>query len=671
MMEQARQAVADFIAPKPKKPDKTTTAMLKGIQDKVKAIDNTYCDREDTINLAYLRGKQHIYWNDGNQQVCELPKEDGKTRYVANRLIKIFRTDKSRIFKSRAIMDVVPATSDEEDIAAAKLADKVISWLEYDKKLQKRDEQLVSWGLSTRIGFIHPYWNPSLGQKAGIDPETGAMLHEGDIDYDVLSCFEVVYDNSATCWDDVRWVCKKKVRDVDYVERVYGVKVKPEGGLTSNNIYDTKMAFTAHLSEPIKHSPLENHVRVFEYWELPCDDYPQGRRVTYTENHTEPLFVSEDIGFGPEDDTERLLPFFPFVAIDIPGSVSGTNNLEQCRPAQREYNRTRSQLIDSKDLTAYPKVAIQNGSMNDEWDNEIAGVVHYNDGTNAPDYLNPPQAGSDAYKNCEQILEEMDYISGQSQVSHGRAPADASGYLVELLLEQDDTVNATTVDNYVACKQAYMSYSLKMIRFKYIAKRTLRIVGRGSVELVQLSGQSIKSYDVRVQRGNLIANSRVAKRAEVYNMMDRGLLDPVNDREKAFRYLEFGMIDDIYNEPEQDQKQAKKEQIQWEQGVIEPDLMRAVRDFFNHPVHIEEHNRWRKSLKYEALDPDTQEMIDMHVAAHQQYIDMQMMQRAQMAAMTAPPKSPGTPHSPMNLQRQLGNGGIAGNSMQGREQSPA
>jgi hypothetical protein len=661
MIEQARQAIADFIAPKAgKKADKTSEEILKGIKERVDSVDNTYADMDDTINLAYLKGKQWVSWNSSRSQVYEPPKESGKTRYVANRLIAIFQKAKSRIFKSRVLMEVMPATSEEEDIASAKQATRVAEWLEYDKRLQKRDEQVVSWGLVTRIGFMHPYWNPALGDLAAADG-----TRQGDIDYDVLSCFEVVYDSSATCWEDVRWVCMKKVRDTRYVEQVYGVKVKAEQGLTSNNIYDSRMSFSAALSDPIKYTALENHVRVYEYWEKPCADYPRGRRVTYCETHPEPLFTADDIGFGDADDTERELPFFPFVAIDVPGSVAGTNKVAQCRPMQREYNRTRSQLIDNKDLTAYPKLAVETGTITEDWDNEIGGMVEYTD--KAPTYIQPPVAGADAHQNLQNIAEEMDYVSGQSQVSHGRTPRDASGYLVELLIEQDDTELALTIDNYIHCKQAYMSYSLKMLRFMYTAERTLRVVGKDGVTVFGIQGDSIKSFDVRIQRGSLLSGSRPARRAEVMNLINAGVLNPQTDRDDILRHLEFGMLDEIYNEAEQDQKQARKEQIGWENGVLPPPDI-AVRDFFNHRVHIREHNRWRKTDKYEALPPKLMDMVNMHVQMHEQFLMLQTMQQIGMNPPPVDQKSAGTPHNPDKLAERIGNGDIVGNPMQGREQ---
>lgn len=632
--------------------------LLGEVKRKVDAVNNQYADLEDTINLAYFRGRQWISADRAKGQVFEATNPKKKTRYTANRLIKIVRTEHAKILKSRVIMNVIPATSDEADFDAARIGDKLADWVEYDKKLQQKDSRLVYWGLTTRIAFMHPYWNPSLGAPVDADG-----TKEGDVDFDVLSCFEVKYDPSATCWGDVRWVCKRKVRPVDYIRQVYGKTVKPESGITQGNIYDTKMSFNVAMAEPIKYQPLENVAVVNEYYELPTSEHPLGQRVTYAGD--EILMALDDIGFGEEDKTERVLPFFPYVHIEIPGSVSGTNSVEQCRPMQKEYNRTRSQIIDSKDLMAYPKRVQERGAVDEEADNEIGGLIEYNQGSHPPAYMQPPQISSDAYNNANQTVEEMDFIAGQSQVAN--RSRDMSGYLFEMMVEQDDTTLAPSIENYINCKQAYMSYVLKMIHFRYIASRTLHIVGHDNVEMLAFKGSQLTSWDVRVQRGNLMQTNKVAKRAEVLNFVNLGLLDKVRDKDKIFRYLEFGMVDDLYNEAEQDKKQAKVEQINWENGEFPTDPAKAVRDFFNHAVHVEEHNRWRKSKRYEELDPGSQQIIDMHVQIHQTFLDAQMQK---MLAQMAPPQSAGTPHNPEKLQEQVGNGEVIGDSMQGDEQPP-
>lgn len=639
--------------------------MLSRIKERVSEVDNSQYDRQDLINIAFFKGKQWISWDSGRNTIFEPPKEENITRFVSNRILKIVRTEKAKILKNRVLMNVVPASTDEDDIEAAQMGDKLAEWLEYTKDLQELDEQLINWGLTTRIAFMHPFWNPSLGEIAD---ETG--LKTGDVDLDVISAFEMKFDPAATSWKDVGWACKVRTRTIEYINSVYGVEVKAEDNISQSNIYDSRMSF-APLTGALKHDRLPNVARVYDYWEKSTKEYPNGRHVIYTADNV--LFYDEDIGFGEDDNTERILPFFPYVHISLPGSITGTNMVEQLIPLQREYNRCRSQIIDNKDAMAYPMWFYRPNSIDVEDLNGGPGAaVEVRDGAEFPFRNQAATISSDTYQNLEQLKEEFYFVSGQQEVSHGGAPADASGYAISLLLEQDDTTLAPSMESFLRCKQNYVGYALKIMRFRCIAPRLMRIVGRDNVEMVSFQGSMLSSTDIRVQRGSVIQTSKSAKQAQIMSLINAGVLNPQEDKAKIMQWLEFGSIDDIYNEAEQDTKQAKEEQLRWEQGNIEQDPQQGVRDFYNHDVHLGEHNKFRKSKRYTGLDEGLVQLIDAHCDMHTQFI-----QQAQQAAMPQeemppepkgdppPPESAGTPPNLNTMAQSIAEGEPVGNSMQG------
>jgi hypothetical protein len=58
-----------------------------------------------------------------------------------------------------------------------------------------------------------------------------------------------------------------------------------------------------------------------------------------------------------------------------------------------------------------------------------------------------------------------------------------------------------------------------------------------------------------------------------------------------------------------------------------------VHDWDNHGVHVEVHNRFRKSQTFELLSDEVKEEFQKHIALHQQAVQAQQMQAMMMGAM--------------------------------------
>lgn len=613
--------------------------LVREIQDKLDTFDNLPDEMQSYINLAYYAGKQWISFDTVNRRLFEPPREKGEIRYVGNRIKKIVRTELAKVFKNQPVMQVIPASNTDDDIDSAVIGEKVCDWLEYELDLGQKDRDLVMWGLTTRICFIEPYWNMGKGDNIsyeGESPEDSYSGKNGDVDIDIINLFECKYDPTAKQWEDVKWFCKEKVRDVGYVKEVYGVDVKPEEDLVETNYLESQLRNLSTTWNTTAAKQTKNSVKVKEYWEKPSSKYPKGRRVTIASDTV--LAYVEDIGFGEQDNTERELPFFPFVHIVVPGRVPGQSIIEDLIPVQREYNRVRSKIIEYNNKMA-GKWVIEANSLEEDITDQDDQVLIYRQGHNQPKIEQPGVLGSDVYQNLEQLLEEFYFISGQQEVSHGATPAGVtSGVAIQFLQEQDDTVMGPTIRNYVRCKQKYMSYMLKMIRYKYVEERTLKIVGKNKeIETVSFYGNQITSTDVRISEGALLHASKAGKQQWILNLIQSGVLNPQNDRDLILKMLELGMDDELYDSTEIDRKQAQNEQTRWMQGDFQP----GVRDFYNHAIHLLEHNKFRKGTDYEKMaqipsniqDLTAQQVIDLHVQLHQDFINQ--MQQAQLTQIVA------------------------------------
>lgn len=584
--------------------------LVSFVDEQLKKGDKKTYEMQWYLNIAYFVGKQWIAFDSVNKRLYEPEREPWQVRFVGNRIQPIVRTELAKITKNKPTIVVTPASNEDSDIKSARVAEKVADYLFYELDLKAKNQELGLWGL-TCAGFIKPFWNNNKGNDAG------QGLKQGDVDADIVSPFEIDIDPSAKKWSEVKWVCHKKVRDTDYVKQVYDKEVEAEGGILESNLYESQLKDITIMGQGITYKNAENAVIVKEYWEKPTAKYPKGRRITIANGVL--LFYEEDIGFGDEDDTERELPFFPFFHINVPGRVWPTTINEQLIPIQREYNKTRSQIIENKNLMANPIWLVPKGSTEEEISAGMPGqIIEYKPQIGKPEMAQAPSMSADVYKNEERCIEEFEFISGQHETSHGSTPTGVkSGVAIAYLQEQDDTKLGPTISNFESCIQNYMKYMLKMVKFKYIEERLIKIVGQDNkIETFYFKGSDLTSTDVRIVSGSSLPQSKAAKQEWIMNLVTNRVLDPVKDRELIMKMLELGITEDMYDYYTIDINQAEAEKEQWLKGDFSPD----VRDFYNHEIHITEHNKFRKSDDYKQLDPQAKALIDAHVKAHEDYI---------------------------------------------------
>ena len=79
-------------------------------------------------NISYFLGKQWIKADRTTNRLIEPIAEPWQVRFVANKIQPIIRTELAKMTKNKFVMYVNPATTDNNDIRAARVAEKVVEW---------------------------------------------------------------------------------------------------------------------------------------------------------------------------------------------------------------------------------------------------------------------------------------------------------------------------------------------------------------------------------------------------------------------------------------------------------------------------------------------------------------------------------------------------------------
>jgi len=164
------------------------------------------------------------------------------------------------------------------------------------------------------------------------------------------------------------------------------------------------------------------------------------------------------------------------------------------------------------------------------------------------------------------------------------------------------------------------------------------------VDALTLKGSDLTSFDIRFDEMSLTQLTKAGKQQHVMELVTAGVLNPQMDRDLIIRMLELGITDELYDGLEIDVQQALNENAKWTKGELDT----ITRDFFNHEVHVAQHNKFRKGDEYTQLPPEAQMLIDMHVQEHMEYI-----MQAMMPAPGTPTAAPGE-ESGMDVNRVMG-----------------
>jgi hypothetical protein len=245
----------------------------------------------------------------------------------------------------------------------------------------------------------------------------------------------------------------------------------------------------------------------------------------------------------------------------------------------------------------------------------------------------------------------MDDATGQHEISRGGTPNSqvTAATAISFLQEQDDSMLAMTVESQEKAIRKIGRQYLALAHQFWTQERTVKIVGEdGYFDAQVFMGSNIKgtkvNRDVRVESGSSLSYSKAAKQAIIMDLMKNALIDP----QIGLSRMEFGGVDKLFEDIQLDRRQATRENLRIKQGeVISPN------EFDNHDLHVELHNRYRKSQEYELCSDEVKMVFAAHVELHKQAIQAKMAQMNPLAGPppvgnTGPSQPPQMPMGPQN-----------------------
>ena len=547
------------------------------------------CEAVWRLNMRFVKGDQYCY-RAGESVFDSEPEYEWQERQTYNHIASIIETRLAKLNRVRPVMNVRPASGDNDDVKAARTSAKILDSAAVKLNISKLLERGTMWSEICGTSFYKLVW------------DAAAENGEGEVHAEVCPPFEIYPD--SLCAEDVseiKSMIHARAVHIDDILAVYGKAVSPENMGT----------LTPHGEQ------LTAHAMVIERYTLPDALHPEGELAVIAGDSL--------LYYGALTDG---MPFIRQVSIARPGDFFGTSMVERTIPIQRAYNAVKNRKHEFMNRLAGGVIAVEDGSVDTE-SLQAEGlcpgrILVYRQGATPPRIMDSGRVPSDFSAEEDRLLNEFISVSGVSEIMRSSSVPSSvsSGTALQLLIEQDDTRLNVTAENINECAREMARRILALYKRYAVTPRLARIVGGdGDIELLYFTASDVTCDDVVCDSGSEISTTPAAKQNMLFDLLKSGLLYDENGkldattRYKILSVLGYGGWEQLKDEESLHYNRAERENAAAAAGENP-----QVSEIDDHDAHVQVHTRFLLSAQMQN-NPDAalEEKIIRHIREHKNF----------------------------------------------------
>jgi hypothetical protein len=567
---------------------------------------------EYILNRSFLSGDQWVYHDRPLDRLRSLPRDPGRVRATINRLWPASRHLMSKLLSRELLFEVPPSDTDDASIHGAHLAEAVLRDLHREHNWEEIREMLAwdAWLGGTSVLALD--WDPRSGTTIDYLPNTGEAVGTGEIVETPLTILEVAWEPGSRNAEKAIWWIRAQALPAAEVQARYNLPKAPAADA------DVAEGFLGRqlLREERQETPVDLTL-VMTYYERPNPQRPQGSIATVVGGK----FVD-----GPKPWPFPFTDRLNMVVIretKISGKSTGDTVFSAAVPIQTAYNASWSNIIEHLKNAGNARLMIPEGSVEglDELSDLPGEMVLFNSAIGEPQWLSPANMEAWVLQQPEQLALQMDDILGLHEVSRGVAPTGIeSGVGLSVLVEQDATPLGAMTRELARAFERYATMVLKTYSVKVKESRKARVKTVGMIpEVVQWTGKALSGQVVaEIPMDAIMPRSRAAMMAFAERMLTIGVLPA--DRPDVFaKMADIPDADNMMKGIDPAAHKAERENYLFSIGQVP-----VPKDFDTHATHIERHNIFRMSTRFESMPQEMQELIGLHIQGHETMAAEQM-----------------------------------------------
>lgn len=588
------------------------------------------------LNIEFIKGNQNKRIVGGSK--IESLKQSGGVyteNKVFNRILPIYLTRFGILSKNMPIPGFKPHDNSAKRQFDAVRGNDFINSFIVDEQIKKDFNKLIAQTEAYGLGWIKTGidWSAG-GEIASINAKTEYyddkkkgeyILKEGRPFFEVVPMYEVFVDNlHATSMSDINELVHRRAFTCTYIQRKWGVKVKPEKMDTVSLAHSPKytdMAFGVSESD--------DYAYVYEYYKRPDAEYPEGRYV---------LMISDQIVFDGKlpyanaGGGRRQIPFDMVVFQNIPNYTVGVTVYSQIIPIQETYNAIKNRYLEYVNHIAIGQMFYWEGSLVNPktFTTKPGKLIAIKRNAREPKPVQKDKLSNEFIQYLRTLEEDMLVTAGLSQLTafgSSRSNVRTDG-VVDKIDESDQNKLVNAVENLSA---AMVEAFKKII---YCEKERVRIL-REDLKIEEKDCYAImyKLDNVDVEqltvanRDFLMQDDQTVDK-KLQQAMSMGLYDP----NRNLSYLsKMHLVDALQCNYLMDtldpNEKAQHDLIESEHYDMSDRQIQPQAEYFHlHSQHIVEHNIYRVSPEVRMLkekEPEQykalMQMLENHIKQHEDF----------------------------------------------------
>ncbi len=556
------------------------------------------------LNMNFLSGNQYCDVSPFGGIEEEDKRFYWQSRRVFNHIAPTVDSRLAKLTKMRPALHVRAFSDEEGDVKAATLASGILDYVRERIRLDETVSRATLWSETCGSVFYKIVWDENGGRQVAVG-ETGRPIYEGEASVSVVPPFEIFPDAlGAESLEEVQSLIHAQAVPVAYVAEKFGVHLQGRelSGLALSGYSEPSGGKRPALQFGGGAAPVKDSEVLIERYTRPTAAAPEGRLEIAAGGK---LLYEGPLPYQNGERGERTFPFVRQDCVRLPGAFFASSIVDRLIPIQRAYNAVRNRKHEFLNRLSMGVLTVEDGATDADALTEEGlppgKVLVYRQGAKPPALLDPGSVPAEFSAEEERLEKEFVLVSGVSELSQNSTPArvtSASG--LQLLLSQDDSRLASTVDNLSAALKEIGRHILRLYREFAGSARLLTLTGENKkTQVYYFNAAELAPNDIVFQSEE--AATPLEKRETLMKLFEAGLLTDkegnlsAETRNRILEAFGFGSYENAKDISALHIAKAGEENLEMKKRAAAPD------GYDDHELHILEHTRFLLSDEFKKL----------------------------------------------------------------------